>query len=63
MNFTAEDYVEMLDMVIEKHQMLFYLVPEEDEETRHEIRRDLAVMSELRIQIIDHYDLVQHSMH
>ena len=63
MNFTAEDYVEMLDMVIEKHQMLFYLVPEEDEETRHEIRRDLAVMSELRIQIIDRYDLVQHSMH
>lgn len=63
MNFTPEDYVEMLDMVIEKHQMLFYLVPEEDEETRHEIRRDLAVMSELRIQIIDHYDLVQHSTH
>jgi hypothetical protein len=63
MNFTAEDYVEMLDMVIEKHQMLFYLVPEEDEETRSEIRRDLAVMSELRIQIIDKYDLVQHSMH
>lgn len=63
MNFTPEDYVEMLDMVIEKHQMLFYVVPEEDEETRHEIRRDLAVMSELRIQIIDHYDLVQHSMH
>lgn len=63
MNFTPEDYVEMLDMVIEKHQMLFYVVPEEDEETRHEIRRDLAVMSELRIQIIDHYDLVQHPMH
>ena len=63
MNFTAEDYVEMLDMVIEKHQMLFYVVPEEDEETRREIRRDLAVMSELRIQIIDHYDLIQHSMH
>ena len=63
MNFTPEDYVEMLDMVIEKHQMLFYVVPEEDEETRHEIRRDLAVMSELRIQIIDHYDLIQHSMH
>jgi len=63
MNFTPEDYVEMLDMVIDKHQMLFYLVPEEDEETRREIRRDLAIMSELRIQIIDHYDLVQHSMH
>lgn len=63
MNFTAEDYVEMLDMVIEKHEMLFYLVPEEDEEERGEIRRELAIMAELRIQIIDHYDLVQHSMH
>jgi len=63
MNFTAEDYVEILDMMIEKHEMLFYLVPEEDEEERREIRRELAIMSELRIQIIDHYDLVQHSMH
>lgn len=63
MNFTPEDYVEMLDMVIEKHQMLFYLVPEEDEESRCKLRRDLAVMAELRIQIIDHYDLIQHPMH
>jgi hypothetical protein len=63
MNFTAEDYVEILDMMIEKHEMLFYLVPEEDEEERHEILRELAIMTELRIQIIDHYELEEAVIH
>ena len=63
MDITPEDYVDMLDMVIEKHEKLFYLVPETDKEGRWEIRRDLAVMIDLRIQIMDHYDLQQHQMH
>lgn len=63
MDFAAEDYVEMLDMVIEKHEKLFYLVPETDKEGRWELRRDLAIMTQLRIHIIDHYDLAYESIH
>jgi len=49
--------------VIEKHEMLFYLVPEEDEEARHEIRREIAILTSLRLQILDHFELEEAVIH